>query len=73
MTFIKYATGLSGLGQVLDVSCLFFFFRWSYNHLYQIYWVDPGPRQIQEPAFLLYVLQCSGQGTIVFWQRQTRK
>lgn len=27
MTFIKYATGLSGLGQVLDVSCLFFFFQ----------------------------------------------
>lgn len=25
MTFIKYATGLSGLGQVLDVRCLFFF------------------------------------------------
>lgn len=50
-----------------------FFFRWSYNHLYQIYWVDPGPRQIQEPAFLLYMLRCSGQGTIVFWQRQTRK
>lgn len=66
MSFIKYATGLPGLSQVLDVRCLFFFQvelqslvsetqehrPWSPRPPTQIYWVDPGPRQIQEPALL---------------------